>query len=120
MFPVCHPFTSRRCSKHPLPFGAYEPDVAEVMTASAPPLYTIPIHERPPGYGSLFSKVVFPLVFNLGIIGLNSVQFLCLLFKLIPGDTGKRLYRSSIDWTKDGFGRLRGCKGNTPNDVDNQ
>lgn len=75
------------------------------MTAPAP-LYTISIDRRPPGYGPLFSKILFPIVFNLGILGLNSLQFLCLLFKLIPGDTGRRLYRTSIDWTKDGFGRL--------------
>lgn len=76
------------------------------MTAPAP-LYTVPIDKRPPGYGPIWSKIVFPIVFNLGILGLNSLQFLCLLFKLIPGDTGKQLYRTSIDWTKDGFGRLR-------------
>lgn len=82
------------------------------MTRAPSPLYTVPIDERPPGHGSLFSKVVFPVVFNLGILGLNSLQFLCLLFKLIPGQTARQLYRSSIDWTKDGFGRL--CESSPP------
>lgn len=73
----------------------------------APPLYTIPMASRPKGYGSLFSKVVFPLVFNLGILGINSAHFVCLLLLLIPV-YGRGLYKRAIDWTKDGFGRL--CK----------
>jgi 1-acyl-sn-glycerol-3-phosphate acyltransferase len=68
------------------------------------PLYTIPIADRPPGHGRLWSKIVFPLVFNLGILGINSAQFLCLLLLLLPG--GRQLYKRAIDWTKDGFGRL--------------
>lgn len=69
------------------------------------PLYTIPIADRPPGHGRLWSKIAFPLVFNLGILGINSAQFLCLLLLLLPG--GRQLYKRAIDWTKDGFGRLR-------------
>ncbi|GMK59947.1 hypothetical protein CspeluHIS016_0901640 [Cutaneotrichosporon spelunceum] len=68
------------------------------------PLYTIPIADRPPRHGCLWSQIVFPLVFNLGILGLNSAQFLCLPLLLLPG--GKRLFNWAIDWTKDGFGRL--------------
>lgn len=77
-----------------------------MYAASSPPLYTIPIAERPTGHGKLFSKLVFPVVFNLGLLGINSVQFLLLLLLLIPGERGRLLYKRAIDWTKDGFGRL--------------
>lgn len=74
--------------------------------ASGPPLYTIPIKRRPRGYGSWFSKIFFPIVFNLGILGINSAQFLLLPLCIVPW-VGSDLFRRAIDWTKDGFGRLR-------------
>lgn len=73
-----------------------------------PPVHTIPIDQRPKGYGSLFSKIFFPIIFNLGLIALGSAQFLFLPLLLIPF-VGRRLFRRAIDWTKDGFGRLRAC-----------
>lgn len=79
---------------------------------SPPPLYTIPMVQRPAGHGRLFSKIVFPLIFNLGMLGINSAQFLFLILLLIPGDFGRRLYKRCVDWTKDGFGRL--CKSLLP------
>ncbi|BEI87178.1 hypothetical protein CcaverHIS002_0705240 [Cutaneotrichosporon cavernicola] len=74
------------------------------MSPPTQPLYTIPIADRPAWHGRLWSRIVFPLVFDLGILGLNSAQFLCLALLLLPG--GKQLYKRAIDWTKDGFGRL--------------
>ncbi|BEJ18203.1 hypothetical protein CspHIS471_0704800 [Cutaneotrichosporon sp. HIS471] len=74
------------------------------MSPPTQPLYTIPIADRPAWHGRLWSRIVFPLVFNLGILGLNSAQFLCLALLFFPG--GKQLYKRAIDWTKDGFGRL--------------
>jgi hypothetical protein len=69
-------------------------------------MYSIPMKQRPPGYGSWWSKIAFPIIFNLGCLGLNSVQFLFLPLLLIPG-IGSALFHRAIDWTKDGFGRLR-------------
>jgi len=71
------------------------------------PLYTIPIDQRPRGHGPLFSKILFPLVFNLGQLGINSAQFLALLLLLIPFGIGRRLFDDAIGWTKDGYGRMR-------------
>lgn len=76
------------------------------MSSTPPPLYTLPIDKRPPGYGPWFSKIVFPIVFNLGILGISSAQFLFLPLLLIP-ILGRPLFRRAIAWTKDGFGRLR-------------
>lgn len=75
---------------------------------ATPPLYTIPMDKRPPGYGPWRSKIVFPLVFDLGMLGINSAQFLFLPLLLIPV-VGQQLFRRAIAWTKDGFGRLRTC-----------
>jgi hypothetical protein len=70
-------------------------------------MYTIPIADRPP-HGPLSTKIFFPLFFNLAQIGLNSAQFASLPLLLIPF-VGRRLYDAAIDWTKDGYGRLREC-----------
>lgn len=70
------------------------------------PLYTLPIDKRPKGYGSWFSAIFFPIIFDLGIIGINSAQGLIRLSLLVPG-VGRRWYERGIAWTKDGFGRLR-------------
>ncbi|RSH88082.1 uncharacterized protein EHS24_000609 [Apiotrichum porosum] len=78
------------------------------MSSTPPPLYTLPIDKRPPGYGPWFSKIVFPIVFNLGILGISSAQFLFLPLLLIP-ILGRPLFRRAIAWTKDGFGRLLLC-----------
>ncbi|WVR05213.1 hypothetical protein IAU60_002225 [Kwoniella sp. DSM 27419] len=68
------------------------------------PLYTIPIESRPP-HGPWFSWILFPLVFNLAQLGINSAQFLMLPLLLIPW-AGRRLFDAAIGWTKDGYGRL--------------
>jgi hypothetical protein len=75
------------------------------LTISTMPLYTIPIAQRP-SHGPLFSKIFFPIVFNLGQLGINSAQFLALPLLLIP-IVGRRAFNSVIDYTKDGYGRLR-------------
>ena len=77
--------------------------------SQSPPLYTIPIEQRPP-HGPLFSKVFFPLLFNLGQIGINSAQFLALPLLLIPFGVGRRLFDTAVGYTKDGYGRLRECQ----------
>ena len=74
---------------------------------SEKPLYTIPISERPPGHGPLFSKVFFPIFNLLCVIGINSAQFIALPLLLIPFGLGRRLYDDAIGWTKDGYGRMR-------------
>ena len=76
-----------------------------MMTAR--PLHTIPIDERPPGHGPLFSKIFFPIAFNLGQIGINSAQFIALPLLLIPFGIGRKLFDDGIGWTKDGYARLR-------------
>jgi hypothetical protein len=68
-------------------------------------MYTIPIAERPP-HGPLITKILFPLLFNLGQLGINSAQFAALPLLLIPW-FGRRMFDAAIDWTKDGYGRLR-------------
>lgn len=74
----------------------------------APPspndIHRVPIAQRPP-HGSLFSKIFFPIVFTAAQLGINSAQICALPLLLIPF-VGKRLFRSVIDWTKDGYGRL--------------
>ncbi|ORX39896.1 acyltransferase-domain-containing protein [Kockovaella imperatae] len=76
-----------------------------VSESQRPPLYTIPIDQRPP-HGPLFSKVFFPLVFNVAQICINSTHFLALPLLLIPFGIGRRWFRNVIDYTKDGYGRL--------------
>ncbi|ORY23045.1 acyltransferase-domain-containing protein [Naematelia encephala] len=71
--------------------------------APSPPLYTIPIKDRPP-HGPLTSKILFPILFNLANLGVNSAQFCAVPLLLIPL-FGRRLYESVIGWTKDGYGR---------------
>lgn len=70
------------------------------------PIHTIPIDQRPP-HGPFFSKIFFPLFFNLGIFGGSAAQFLCLPLLLIPFGIGRRYFDVAIGWTKDGFARLR-------------
>ncbi|KAL7424006.1 hypothetical protein Q5752_001591 [Cryptotrichosporon argae] len=71
----------------------------------SPPLYTIPIADRPPGHGSWYNALFFPLVFQLGLCGINAVQFALLPLLLVPV-VGRRWFRAGIEYTKDGFGRL--------------
>ncbi|CAD6569599.1 MAG: hypothetical protein TREMPRED_005325 [Tremellales sp. Tagirdzhanova-0007] len=73
---------------------------------SEKPLYTIPISQRPPGYGPLFSKVFFPIVNGLCVLGINSAQFMALPLLLIPYGLGRRLFDDAIGWTKDGYGLI--------------
>nr|XP_031862784.1 uncharacterized protein CI109_001796 [Kwoniella shandongensis]KAA5529856.1 hypothetical protein CI109_001796 [Kwoniella shandongensis] len=68
------------------------------------PLYTIPIKDRPP-HGPWMSKILFPLLFTLAQLGINSAQFLLLPLLLVPF-AGRQLFESAIGWTKDGYGRL--------------
>ncbi|OWZ63284.1 hypothetical protein AYX14_06762 [Cryptococcus neoformans] len=68
------------------------------------PLYTIPINNRPP-HGPWTSKILFPVIFTLAQLGINSAQFLFVPLLLVPF-VGKRLFSSAIGWTKDGYGRL--------------
>lgn len=75
-------------------------------------LYTIPIADRP-RHGPLFSKVFFPLAFNLGILGINAVQFCALPLLLLPV-VGRGMFEAVIDWTKDSFGRLCECTDERP------
>ena len=72
------------------------------------PLYTIPINDRPP-HGPWTSKILFPVIFTLAQLGINSTQFLFVPLLLVPF-VGKRLFSSAIGWTKDGYGRLRECR----------
>lgn len=67
-------------------------------------MHTIPIADRPP-HGPWFSKIFFPLLFNIGSIGINSAQFLAVPLLLIPV-VGRRWFEAVIGWTKDGYGRL--------------
>jgi len=73
------------------------------MTPQA--LHTIPIADRP-AHGPWFSRIFFPLIFNLGQIGIFTSQVLALPLLLIPF-VGSKAFRSVIDYTKDGYGRLR-------------
>jgi hypothetical protein len=68
------------------------------------PMYTIPIADRP-AHGPLYSKIFFPILFNIGQIGINSAQILALPLLLIPF-FGRAWFEGFIGWTKDGYGRL--------------
>lgn len=74
-------------------------------SVKASDMHTIPISDRPP-HGPLFSKIFFPLLFDLGIIGIHTTQLCALPLLLIP-IWGRKWFEAVIDWTKDGFGRLR-------------
>lgn len=67
------------------------------------PMYTIPINERP-SHGPWFSAILFPILFTVAQLGINSAQFVFLPLLLVPF-VGKKLFRAAIDWTKDGYGR---------------
>ena len=73
--------------------------------AEGRPLHTIPIVDRPP-HGSWWNTIMFPILFNLGILGIASAQACALPLLLIPV-VGKRAFMGTVNWTKDGFGRLR-------------
>ncbi|KAK4686630.1 hypothetical protein P7C73_g3495, partial [Tremellales sp. Uapishka_1] len=73
------------------------------MSVNAP-LFTVPITKRPP-HGPLFSKIFFPSMFILGLLGINSAQILLLPLQAF-GPKGRELFDHGIGWTKDGFGRL--------------
>jgi lysocardiolipin and lysophospholipid acyltransferase len=78
--------------------------------SAASELYKIPIAERP-AHGSWFAAILFPLLFNIGLIGINTAQFLItplLLFSPVTGGWTRTLFDRGIDWTKECFGRL--CK----------
>lgn len=70
-------------------------------------LFSTPITERP-RHGTWWNTIAFPLLFNLGMLGINSAQFCALPLLLVPF-IGRRCFEGVIDWTKDGFGRLRKC-----------
>ncbi|TXT06073.1 hypothetical protein VHUM_03546 [Vanrija humicola] len=76
------------------------------MATSTRPMYSIPIKDRPEGYGSWVSKIFFPIVFMLACFGMGTSQWLFMPLLLLPYGSGRRLFREAIDWTKDGFGRL--------------
>jgi hypothetical protein len=68
-------------------------------------MHTIPIADRP-RHGSWWNTLMFPLLFNLGILGISTAQMCALPLLLIPV-VGRRMFGGVVDWTKDGFGRLR-------------
>jgi hypothetical protein len=68
------------------------------------PLYRIPIADRP-SHGPLFSRILFPLVFNAAQIGLALSQFVALPLLLVPF-VGRKTFGRVVDYTKDGYGRL--------------
>ena len=72
---------------------------------AAPPMHTIPIADRP-RHGTWWNTLMFPLLFNLGILGISSAQVCAVPLLLVPF-VGRRLFEGVVDWTKDGFGRLR-------------
>ncbi|CDZ96751.1 Lysophosphatidic acid acyltransferase LPAAT and related acyltransferases [Phaffia rhodozyma] len=47
-------------------------------------LWTVPIKDRPKSHGSWFSYIVFPIVFNIGILSINTTQLLCWPLAILP------------------------------------
>lgn len=76
------------------------------MPGPSTALHTIPIQDRP-SHGPIFSKVFFPLVFNLGQIGILTAQLLATPLLLIPFGVGRRCFDAGIGYTKAGYGKLR-------------
>ena len=68
------------------------------------PMYTIPIDKRPP-HGPLFSKIFFPILFNIGQIGILTAVLMTVPLLLIPV-VGKKWFEAIVGWAKDGYGRL--------------
>ena len=78
------------------------------------PMYTIPIDKRPP-HGPLFAKIFFPILFNIGQIGILTAVLMTVPLLLIPV-VGKKWFETIVAWAKDGYGRLcispsNPCKG---------
>lgn len=71
------------------------------------PLHTIPIDQRP-SHGPIVSKIFFPLIFNVAQIGLAFSQVVAFPLLLVPF-VGRSAFRNVVDYTKDGYGRLRRC-----------
>jgi lysocardiolipin and lysophospholipid acyltransferase len=67
-------------------------------------MYTIPIDKRPT-HGPLFSKIFFPILFNIGQIGLLSTVLMSVPLLLLPV-VGKKWFEAIVGWAKDGYGRL--------------
>jgi 1-acyl-sn-glycerol-3-phosphate acyltransferase len=85
-----------------LPF----PDVYPM--ASDPPLYSIPIAQRPAGsWGRFVKAILFCFLFNFGCLLINSCQFAFLVFRVLPFRRSRRLYYASIRYTKGAFGALQ-------------
>jgi hypothetical protein len=73
-------------------------------TTPAEAMHTVPIANRP-RHGSWWNTIMFPLLFNVGILGLSFAQMCALPLLLVPF-VGRRMFEGVIDWSKDGFGRL--------------
>ena len=50
---------------------------------AAPPMHTIPIADRP-RHGTWWNTLMFPLLFNLGILGISSAQVCAVPLLLVP------------------------------------
>ena len=74
-------------------------------TMTAQPLHTIPIASRG-SHGPLTSKIFFPLIFNIAQICLFATMILATPLLLLPV-IGRRSFYAVINYTKDGYGRLR-------------
>jgi hypothetical protein len=72
------------------------------MPDSSAPLYTIPIADRP-SHGPIFSKVFFPLVVNLVLVGHFIVHVLATSLLLIPFGVGRQCFDAGIGYSKAGF-----------------
>jgi len=70
-----------------------------------PPIHTIPISSRG-SHGKLSSKILFPLIFNLAQVGLFVTMLSATPLLLLPV-VGRRAFVAVVNYTKDGYGRLR-------------
>lgn len=76
--------------------------------ASDPPLYSIPIAQRPSGsWGRFVKAILFCFLFNFGCLLINGCQFAFLVFRVLPFRRSRRLYYASIRYTKGAFGALQ-------------
>lgn len=69
-------------------------------------MHTIPIADRPP-HGPIASKILFPLLMIVGLLGIASTTLLATPLLLLPGKWGVSVMDMVVGFTKDGFGRLR-------------
>ena len=76
--------------------------------ATANPVYTIPIAQRPPTpSGRLIYAIPFLIIFNTGCLMVNGSQFVFLLpLRILPFKWSRDLYQAGIRYTKGAFGCL--------------